>query len=382
MASDPNSEVFEGPDGFDGQWRAVVVALISLLGAFSLADRRGWVAGLLLLLGGVGLALLVWRGARYRLRVSPDGLTLTRTVWGLSLRRHRFPLDAEIVPFEAWEDDVPEAVAIEPPHPRWGPYPDAQLFGPYSGGRDPSKVPAIEALYEAVRAAVGRARALAPTRSAAPSLVGLGPGDVEVLSRHASGRIAELRLRTARVVLGHALPPGARLSCNLDLPQDWVSPDRPDALSAIRSPAPLSLPGGLTAPPETRVALDREGRVREVEAVLGAPTLHGWPLDPAAPLRFDVRGRIEAGTLAVAQQVGSLALLPGDQLEMQLLRSLVVRLSEAREVSGLTLPARSLVTLKGRPPRLALDFAIVAGSGRARHWRGDRWQPEQVRLPA
>lgn len=362
--------VIRGRDGLDGGWRAGTLAVAGLLLSLAVGGRFGAGAVLGLCAATLALAGIAWRGAGFRLLVSPRGLTLLRTVWGLPVSWARLPLDARLDRYQAWEDDVPEAVALEPPTPRWGPYPDAVLFGPYSGGTDASKEPAIDALFERVQSAITAARAAAPAREPGWRGDGLSLDEAEIVTRRADGRVTEARLLRARTVLGHALPVGTRLVCNADLPA-WAAPERPDHVSEIGSPQPLPLPGGLLAAPGALVSVDTRGRPRRAEALVAPARIGPWTLDPARPVELDERGRPCAGALAEACQVGPLALRPGDELEQGPLGT-SLRLGSDRLAGGRLLPRGTSVSVEPRGPRLRWVLTHEPGAGPLA-WTGQRW---------
>jgi hypothetical protein len=311
----PSAEVFTGADYYPAVYDPVLVGVLGVLGILVLRATGG---SLQLLLGAAVLVVAVAAvaaGARFRLKVSAEGIELVNLrAWILLVRRRQWLLDARVELYESLDADAPQGLCVEEANRTL--LQASECFGPARESR-------VRALHASVGAALERQRAAAPPCSSGLAHARLGPRsallDFPAAVRHPTGRLHEVR-SVGRIDLGATeIPPGSIFRFNEAPFVDprFIDPRRDDFLVEVQVAEPVVVYGRETSagavlrfcdqdrPLATRNAFDRDIEI-------DSRRVRGDGL-----LGFRTDGRLDAFTLARELRVGGLTLPEGSKLRFR-----------------------------------------------------------------
>ncbi|MBA2664963.1 MAG: hypothetical protein H0U74_21935 [Bradymonadaceae bacterium] len=237
--SDPeiksNSEyIFSGMDRTEMQIDSVTTLCFVLFSGALI-----WIYGHMndgLLLAGVVLVALSF-GARYKLRIALDGVTLYRwRFWIFARKRVAFLLDARIEHQWPLESDKPEGLVIAD-------YEDSERDACFESGASP----ALDLLLDSINRALTQVRkTVTDHQETRHELIWTDQAFDLSTSVWAGTRIREIHSIAESCPGGIAIPPASKFEFNAALNDPttaWMDPRRPDILHKVEISAPLELPG-------------------------------------------------------------------------------------------------------------------------------------------
>lgn len=269
--------------------------------ALFLSGARPWALALL------ALMMVLAAGARYELRLSPDGIHLTLyRFWLVPVYRRHELLDADIDLYQSFESSTPEGLCIRPPLHLAHRMKESDSFGPHFNKAR------LVALHGTLVAALDRLRAAAPPpppelRNAllAPYLDAL---DLDRAVRDTRGRLREVA-STAAIEIGNVmLPPNTLFYLN---DGTFTDPRRDDELREVVL-SDACVIRELLARAGGRLVFDGDGRLRSVRAAFdGEVLLEDIWVDGQDTISFDANGRLSGFTLARATPFADLRIPAG-----------------------------------------------------------------------
>jgi hypothetical protein len=297
-----------GLNEIDAALNAGGVLFVGLVIARPLIGSIGIVPGAVLL----ALVAALAAGARYRLRISTEGVELTRlALWILPVSRKRYLLDATVELCWSLDAASPEGLAVRPPAD-WAEEP-SECFGPTFGESRQITLceRALAALVRA-RSELGPATASRPRFTAAPELaVALEAASFEYWP--ASNRLKSARLRDAVTVGAVVLPVGSTIEANCDA---YLDPRRADRLARAIPSAPTTLRRAGFPPARAGAVLgfDHEGRLSFVRGGFSEDIRMGpVTIDGSAPLSWDRSGLLQRFELGAPLEIGTVVLPAGSE---------------------------------------------------------------------